>query len=57
MGGDFVGDDSVFYVFFVGQAEMFFRSDVTEHRCAVPADHGRSYGGGDVIVAGSDVGD
>ena len=57
VGCDFVGDDSVFYVFFVGQAEVFFGRDVAEHRRAVPADHGRAYGGGDVVVAGGDVGD
>src|ERR1700694_2303147 len=26
VGGDLVGDDSVFHIFFVGQAEMFFGS-------------------------------
>ena len=36
---------------------MLFGRDVAEHRRAVPADHGGADGAGDVIVAGSDVGD
>ena len=56
VGGDLVGDDPVFDVFFVGQSEMFFRRDVTKHGAAVPADHGRADRAGDVIVAGRDVG-
>ena len=45
------------HVFFVGQAQMLFWRDVAEHGRAVPADHGRSDGRGDVVVAGRDVGD
>jgi hypothetical protein len=56
VGRDFVGDDAVFHVFLVGQAEVFFRCDITKHRGAVPANHRRADGGGDVIVAGRDVG-
>ena len=56
VGGDFVGDDAVFHVFLVRQAEMFFRRDVAKHGAAVPADHGRADAAGDVIVAGRDVG-
>ncbi len=57
MGGNFIGDDALLDVFAVGQAEVFFRRDVAEHGSAVPADHGRANRGGDVIVAGSDIGD
>src|ERR1700674_3724764 len=35
---------------------MFFGRDVAKHGGAVPSDHGRADGGGDVVVAGSDVG-
>ena len=56
VGGEFVGDDAGAHVFFVGQAEMLFRGNVAEHGCAVPADIGRAYARGDVVVAGGDVG-
>src|SRR4051812_32758806 len=56
VGGDFVGDDAVFDIFLVWQAEVFFRGDVAKHGAAVPADHGGADGAGDVVVAGSDVG-
>ena len=55
--GNFVGDHALADVVRIGQAEMFLRRDVAEHRCAVPADHGRANGAGDVVVAGSDVRD
>ena len=42
MGGNFVGDYAVFHVFFIRQAEMFFRRDVAQHRGAKPADHRRT---------------
>ncbi len=38
--GDFVGDDAVLYVLFVGQSEVFLGRDVAEHGAAIPADHG-----------------
>ena len=57
VSGDFIGDNSLLDVFGVGQSEMFFRRDVTEHRSSVPSDHGRANGAGNVVVAGSDVGD
>src|SRR5436853_4303256 len=50
VGGDFIGNDPVLYVFFVRQPEMFFRCDVTKHGATVPADHGRADRAGDVIV-------
>src|SRR5450432_2437146 len=36
---------------------MLFGRDVAEHGGAVPSDHGCADGAGDVVVAGSDVGD
>src|SRR6185312_11896109 len=56
VGGDLVGDHALLDVFEIGQAEMLLRGDVAEHRGAVPADHGRADGRGDVVVAGGDVG-
>src|SRR5580658_7373594 len=55
MGGDLVGDDAVFDILLVWQAQMFLWCDVAEHRAAVPAVHRGANGAGDVVVAGSDV--
>ena len=57
VGGDLIGDDALLYIFPIRQAEVLFGSDVAEHGCAIPTDHGRADGGGNVVVAGSDVGD
>ena len=54
--GDLVGDHARLHVVAIGQTEVFLRCDVTKHRGAVPADHRRTNGRRDVIVAGSDVG-
>ena len=43
--------------FSLGRPRCSFGRDVAEHGRAVPADHGRADGGGDVVVAGSDVRD
>ena len=56
VGGEFVGDDADFDVFFVGQTEVLLGRDVAEHGAAVPADHGGTNAGGDVVVAGGDIG-
>src|ERR1700730_5468707 len=56
MRGDLVGDHAVLDVLPIRETEVLLRRDVAEHRRAVPADHGRADGGGDVVVAGSDVG-
>ena len=48
---DLVGDDAFLDVLAVRQAEMLLRRDVAEHRRAVPADHRRPDGAGDVVVA------
>ena len=53
---DLVGDDAVFHVLLVRQAEVFLGRDVAEHRAAIPADHRRADAAGDVVVAGRDVG-
>src|SRR5579864_5566305 len=41
VGGNFVSDDSVLNVLLVGKSEMLLRSDIAEHGCTVPTDHGR----------------
>ena len=56
VGGDLVGDDAVLDVLLVRQAQVLLGRDVAEHGAAVPADHGRADGAGDVVVAGGDVG-
>src|SRR2546423_15125381 len=56
VGGDLVGDDAVFHVFLVWQTKVFFRSDVTKHGAAVPADHGGADRAGGVTVARRNVG-
>src|SRR5438270_5123352 len=56
MSGNLVGDDTVFDILFVGQAEVLLRGHVAEHGRAVPADHGRADRGSDVVVAGSNIG-
>ena len=55
VGGQFVGNDAGAHVFFVGQAEMLFRGNVTQHGRAVPADIGRAYARSDVVVAGGNI--
>ena len=54
VSGNLIGNDSVLDVLFVGQARMLFGSHVTEHGAAEPPDHGRTNGGGHVIIAWSD---
>ena len=56
MSGDFVGDHTRFHIFTIGEAEVLFRRHVTEHRAAVPADHGRTDAGCNVVIAWRDVG-
>ena len=56
MSGYFVGNNAVAYIVAVRQAEVFLRGDVAEHGCAVPADHSRTDGAGDVVIARGDVG-
>ena len=55
MGRNLVGHDAVLDVVLVRQAEVFLGGDVAEHRRAVPADHRRADGAGDVVIAGGDV--
>src|SRR5205807_10515363 len=56
MGGYLIGDDAGLDVFTVGETQVLFRSDVTEHGGSVPADDGSADGGSDVVVAGRDIG-
>ena len=56
VGGDFIGDDTFTNIISVREAEVFFRSYVAEHSAAIPADVSGTDAGGDVIVAGGDVG-
>jgi hypothetical protein len=56
VGGDLVGHDAVLDVVLVGQAEVFLGRHIAKHGRAVPADHGRADGAGDVVVARRDVG-
>ena len=56
VGCNFVGDDTFTNVVSVREAEVFFRSYVAEHSAAIPADVSGTDTGGDVIVAGGDVG-
>ncbi len=56
MGSDFVDDHAFLDVVLVGQAEVLFGCDVAEHGGAVPTDHCRTDGRGDVVVAWGDVG-
>gem|GEM_PF-4700207 len=57
MRGNFVGDAALFDVIFFRQAQMFLGRDVAEHAGAVIGGGGGADAGGDVIVAGEDVGD
>ncbi|CAK6470842.1 hypothetical protein PSEG_05553 [Pseudomonas sp. Nvir] len=56
VGGDFVGNQPLFHILFVGQAEMLFWRDVAQHRAAKPANHCRADTGSEMVVARRDVG-
>ena len=55
MSGNFVRDEAVFYVLLVRQTEVLFGGDVAEHGRAIPSDHCRTNGGGNVIIARCNV--
>ncbi len=55
VGGDFVGNQPLFDILFVGQAEMLFRRDIAQHGAAEPADHCRADTGGEMVVARRDI--
>ncbi|VDZ75443.1 Uncharacterised protein [Atlantibacter hermannii] len=40
VGRDFVGDEPLFHILFIRQAEVLFWRHVAEHGTAEPADHG-----------------
>ena len=54
--GDLVGDDAVFNVLLVRQAEVFLGRDVAEHRAAIPADHRRADAAGNVVATQFNLG-
>ncbi len=54
--GDLIGDHAVLDVLAVGQAEVFLRRDVAQHRGAGLRDHRRADRRRDVVVRGRDVG-
>src|SRR5438046_1535595 len=55
MGRNFVGNDTGFDVLAVWQPQVLLGRDITKHGGAVPADHGRADGRGDVVIAGSKI--
>ena len=55
MRGNLIGHDSGSDIFFVGESEMFLRSDVTDHRRAVPGNLGGSDSRCDMVVAWSNI--
>ena len=56
MRRDLVGNDAFTHIVLVRQSEMLFRGDIAQHGRAVPADHRRANRGGNVIVAGGNIG-
>src|SRR5690349_17960072 len=49
MGRNFVSNDTGFDVVAVRQPQVFLGRDVTKHRGAVPANHGRANGRSDAV--------
>ncbi|MNL53925.1 hypothetical protein D3C87_1772130 [compost metagenome] len=45
-----IGDYPIFYIFFIRQAQMFFRRYVAQHGRAKPANHSSTNGRSDVVV-------
>ena len=56
MGGDFVGDHTLADIVLVGQAQVFFGSDIAEHGRSRFACQGCADGTGDMVVAGRNIG-
>ena len=42
VSGNLIGDNPLFNIFFIWQAQMLFRRYVAEHRAAKPANHRRA---------------
>src|SRR5579885_3301157 len=55
VSGNLVGQYTLFDVFGVRQSEMLLWRDITQHRGAVPTDHGRADRAGDVVITRSNV--
>ena len=55
MRRDLVGQHALLHIVSVRQPQMLFGRDVAQHGSAVPADHGRADGAGDVVITRSDI--
>src|SRR5882762_8026213 len=55
MSRNFIRNDTGFDVLAVWQPQVLLGRDVAKHGRAVPADHGRTDGRGDVVIAGSKI--
>ncbi len=53
---DLIGDDAFLHIILVGQSQVLFRSNVTQHGAAVPTNHGCTDTGRNVIVTGRNIG-
>src|SRR5437879_1164078 len=51
-----VSDDAFLDVITIGQSQVFLGGDVAKHGGSEPANHGSTYGAGDVVVAWRNVG-
>jgi hypothetical protein len=56
MGGDFRGDDACADIIWTGEAEVFSWRDIAEKGSAVKGGGGSADSGGDVVVAGRNIG-
>ena len=55
--GNFVGDAALFYIVLFGESQMFFRSDVTEHRGTVIACGGGTNATRNMVIPWKNIGD
>src|SRR5947208_17151463 len=55
VSGYFVRNHAVFYILFVRQSKMLLWGYVAEHCGAIPGDHCRINGAGNVLVSGGDM--
>ena len=57
VGRDLRGHDALLHVVHVGQGQMLRRGDIAQEGGTAGGSHGSADGGGDVVIAGGDVGD
>lgn len=57
MSREFVGDDPLADILFIGESQVLFARDVAEHGTALLSDHGAPDGTCDVVVARGNVAD